>query len=239
MKKTNIENSNDTVNNIINAYESYKVNQPRYCTYGNLAHMYRLFEKYIAIIRMLEKHNFADIKKKKIIDIGCGNGSLIRFFSDCRCSHEGLYGIDLREDIIMQGKNINPSIDISTSNAEELSFSESSFDIVCLQTVFSSVENVKMREKIVERINYLLKPNGLIIWYDFRYNNPKNPNVQGVTKKEISDLFKLYDISLKKITTIPLLQRKLPYQLWPLLGVISQLLPFLKSHYIGILVKKC
>lgn len=77
MKKTNIENSNDTVNNIINAYESYKVNQPRYCTYGNLAHMYRLFEKYIAIIRMLEKHNFADIKKKKIIDIGCGNGSLI------------------------------------------------------------------------------------------------------------------------------------------------------------------
>ena len=35
----------------------------------------------------------------------------------------------------------------------------------------------------------VLTPDGFILWYDFHFDNPKNPNVRGVKKKEIISFF--------------------------------------------------
>jgi len=122
---------------IIEAYESYKANEAKYVTYGNIAHMHRLFKRYCYIIHALERNNIKNINEKRILGVGCGNGSLLRFFSECRGSYKGLYGVDLRPDIINQGKKIYPLLDISSNNAEDIIYKKHYFDIVCLQTVFS------------------------------------------------------------------------------------------------------
>ena len=49
----------------------------------------------------------------------------------------------------------------------------------------------------------VLKPGGLILWYDFHVDNPHNRDVQGVRKREIFELFSGCDIRLHRITLAP------------------------------------
>ena len=78
----------------------------------------------------------------------------------------------------------------------------------------------------------LLKPNGIILWYDFIYNNPKNKDVKKVDVKELKSLFsnssKLY---YKKITLAPPIGRKVK-KFYKLFNV-----PFLRSHILAIIKK--
>ena len=49
-----------------------------------------------------------------------------------------------------------------------------------------------------------MKPDGIILWYDFIYNNPSNPDVKRVSKKEIINLFSGVDnIQFYKVTLAP------------------------------------
>ena len=49
----------------------------------------------------------------------------------------------------------------------------------------------------------VVKPQGLILWYDFRYNNPRNPNVQGIGATEIRGLSPGRQVELRKVTLAP------------------------------------
>lgn len=59
-----------------------------------------------------------------------------------------------------------------------------------------------------------LKPDGIILWYDYHMNNPKNPDVKGVKKKEIYELFPHCQIDLKRITLAPPVTRLIAHGLF-------------------------
>jgi len=42
----------------------------------------------------------------------------------------------------------------------------------------------------------VLKPGGAILWFDLRVDNPRNPQVKGLRKKEIASLFPGCDVDL-------------------------------------------
>ena len=99
-------------------------------------------------------------------------------------------------------------------------------------TVFSSILNQSDRVNLANRLWSLLKPGGVILWYDFIYNNPKNKDVRKVTKKELKKLF--YEASLfdlKKITLAPPVGRKVK-RFYKLFNV-----SILRSHIL-VLIKK-
>jgi hypothetical protein len=83
----------------------------------------------------------------------------------------------------------------------------------------------------------VLKPDGLIIWYDFSVNNPKNPDVSGVKKREIVALFSGCRLDLRRITLAPPLMRWLARRSWFLTYVASSIRPFC-THYIGAITKQ-
>ena len=41
-----------------------------------------------------------------------------------------------------------------------------------------------MKQKVAAEMLRVVKPQGLILWYDFRYNNPRNSNVRGIGAAE-------------------------------------------------------
>ncbi len=91
-----------------------------------------------------------------------------------------------------------------------------------------------MKKNIAMEALRVLKPSGLIIYYDFYYNNPKNRNVKKVKKSEIYELFLDCDIELKRITLAPPLVRMIaPYSY--LACYILECSRIINTHYLGII----
>ena len=53
----------------------------------------------------------------------------------------------------------------------------------------------------------VVRPGGLILWYDYHVNNPFNPDVRAVTARELSALFQDCDIERRRVTLAPPLAR--------------------------------
>ena len=125
---------------------------------------------------------------------------------------------------------------LQCANAEQLGFPDTSFDLVLLFTVFSSILNEQMSCNVAYEVSRVLRPGGAVLWYDFRYNNPRNPNVRGMTKRYIETLFPGLHMRLHTITLLPPLARRLG-RLTPVLYPVLAAIPPLRTHYLGVLVK--
>ena len=75
-----------------------------------------------------------------------------------------------------------------------------------------------------------------MVWYDFRRDNPRNPNVRGVRKAAIEKLFPGFEMRLQTVTLLPPLARRLG-KLTPVLLPVLTRVPFLRTHLLGLLIK--
>jgi ubiquinone/menaquinone biosynthesis C-methylase UbiE len=117
-----------------------------------------------------------------------------------------------------------------------LKFPDTSFDLVLLFTVFSSILDGQMAHNVACEVTRILQPGGAVLWYDFRYNNPRNPNVRGMTRHHIKILFPGFQMHLRTITLFPLVARRLHCLTPVLYPMLATILP-LRTHYLGLLVK--
>ena len=82
----------------------------------------------------------------------------------------------------------------------------------------------------------VLKPAGAIIWYDFRVDNPRNPNVRGIGAREIRSLFPGCAVRLSRVTLAPPIARAFVRLSWPL-ALMLESVPFLRTHYLALIRK--
>ena len=129
-----------------------------------------------------------------------------------------------------------PEISFHRANAEALPFPDCSFDLVLLFTVFSSILSREMTFNIASQVRRILRSGGAIVWYDFRFNNPFNPNVRRVVRSAIRELFPQFSLRLQAVTLLPQLARRLG-PLTPRLYPVLARIPFLRTHYLGLLIK--
>ena len=121
-------------------------------------------------------------------------------------------------------------------DARKLNFDENYFDIITVFTFFSSLLNENYQNEVSKELIRVLKPKGLIVFYDLRYNNPFNPNVVGITKSRLNDIFKNKLVDYDLLTLIPPLARSLGTLNYLLYKTLSYI-PFFKSHYFAIIQK--
>ncbi|MFO0697783.1 MAG: class I SAM-dependent methyltransferase [Nitrospira sp.] len=106
------------------------------------------------------------------------------------------------------------------------------FDLVVQSTVFSSIHDLTVKEMLAREMLRVLKDGGLILWYDFFINNPSNPDVRGIGKEEIFQLFSGCHIDLSRISLAPLAHLLAPYS-W--LGCyLLERVRFFSTHYLGV-----
>lgn len=189
------------------------------------------------ILDLLKNSGFENLKERKILEVGCGAGFWLREFIKWGANPSNLTGIDLITDRIDHAKNLCPAaVTLRCGNAESLDFSDASFDLVLQSTVFTSILDYKMKHGIAAEMLRVLKPDGLILWYDYHVNNPRNPEVRGVKKHEIYRLFPGCRIDLERITLAPPLCRGLvPFSI--VLCCLLEKIPILCTHYLGIIRK--
>lgn len=176
------------------------------------------------------------LPRATILDVGCGTGSLLGTFASWGANASHLAGVDLMADRIATARQQWPGIRFEVVNAERLPFDDASFDVVSTFTVFSSLLDRRMATAVAAEVARVLRPGGVVLWYDMRVNNPRNANVRGLSRPEVEALFPRYTIAVDKITLVPPLARRLGAAtrvLYPLLAAV----PFLRTHYLGTLRK--
>ena len=163
---------------------------------GNLI----IHEEKLTISKQLLKKNGINLENNKILDVGCAGGDTVKILIELGAKEKNITGIDLRQDRLDAAKKIYPKANFLKMDAGNLKFSGGKFDFINIFTLFSSVNDLESRFKINE-IQRVLKPNGFILYYDLRYNNPANKDVVGIHRDELWLLF----ARMKNINTLTIL----------------------------------
>ena len=189
-----------------------------------------------ASIRALVEHGMLPLDDRTVLEIGSGSGSRLIEFQQWGARPANLAGIDLVEGRVQAARDALARADIRLGDARELPWPDASFDIVSQFTVFTSILSPAVKQQVASEMLRVLKPDGLILWYDFRYNNPRNPAVSGIEAAEIRSLFSALAVQLRKVTLAPPLARALVPISWTAALVLEKF-PFLRTHYLGVIRK--
>jgi ubiquinone/menaquinone biosynthesis C-methylase UbiE len=217
-----------------------------YYSLGNPAILFQQQQRARVALRRLSARGFMPLEERQILDVGCGRGDWLSEFESWGAKRSHLAGIDLddsrgafaadrlcdRRD--NSGNLMRPGADIRIGDASTLPWPAASFDIVLLSTVFSSILNLEMRQAIACEIERVLRPDGVVLWYDFFVNNPANPSVRGVRAAEIRALFPDFRVRLQRVTLAPPIARRLVTVSW-LCALALERTTVFNTHYFGVL----
>lgn len=190
----------------------------------------------LTLRELLRKTGFLPLTERRLLDVGCGSGARLAIFQDMGARPSNLVGIDLIPERVNAARDRHPEITFKLANAESLPFADNSFELVAVFTVFSSILNRQMAANVSREISRVLNAGGGVIWYDFRVRSPMNRNVRALPRHQIQEIFPGYKCDLKTVSLLPPLARRLG-RLTGLLYPLLNSVPFLRSHYLGILTK--
>ena len=180
---------------------------------------------------------FPSLRDLHILEAGCGSGRVIGDFIDAGALPQHMIGIDLLEDRIAIARQQFPEVRFFCGSASAIDVPSGSQDLILFFTVFSSILDEPLQQSIAREAHRVLRSGGAVVWYDFMRNNPSNPHVRGITKKDIVRLFPDFRRQLVRVTLVPPLARHLgalTSLLYPLLAAV----PLLRTHYLGLFVKE-
>ena len=186
-------------------------------------------QRYYMLQDLLKKNN-TSFKKKNILDLGCASGNLMTLLINLGANEKNISGIDIRDSSILNAKRRYPKAHFNMMDARKLTYENNTFDCIISFTLLSSVLGFDNRKRIISEAMRVLKPNGFVIYYDMRYNNPFNNNIVGINKKELSKLFTNMKLDLNLLTIVPPVARRLGFLTKFLYPQISKISLF-NSHY--------
>ncbi len=172
----------------------------------------------------------------EVLDVGCGAGDELARLQTIGADPTRCHGVDLIPDRVARARERLPASDIRQGDARELPYATVSMDLVVLKVVLSSVIDRDVTAEIAAEIDRVLRPGGAVLWYDNRYANPFNPEVRGISRRELAALFPRYELRLRTITVLPPLARRLGTAADRVYHVLSRT-KLLNVRYAGLLVK--
>lgn len=212
---------NDYTNNLtVDKHSTYAV-------YNN-----HIIKERLNLFEQIITSQFKNINNIKFIEIGAGAGSNIPFFMSLGIKDENIFANELVEDRSKELMTNFPNIHIVPGDALQLNMGNT-FDIVLQSTVFTSILDSDFKKKLAENLLTMVKPGGIVLWYDFMFDNPKNKSVKGINKKEIKTLFSdSKKIDFYKVTLAPPIGRRFQ-KLYSFLNSFS----FLRTHVVAVIHK--
>jgi ubiquinone/menaquinone biosynthesis C-methylase UbiE len=219
------------------AYAKRQKADARYSSF-NRGHLFLMQEREQCVLTLLHRGGFAPLQATKILDVGCGTGYWLRAFIQWGARPDNLTGIDLLVDHLTDARALCPeAVTLVHGNAAALDFPDATFDLVVQSTVFTSVLDANMKHQMAAEMLRVVKDDGGILWYDFSVNNPWNPDVRGVKRREIAHLFPGCRMKLQRLTLVPPLVRLLAPYSWFACYVLGKI-PWLCTHYLGLISKE-
>lgn len=203
---------------------------------GNRGNRTIMAERRRVMRELLAGHALLPLGSREVLEVGCGSGHVLAGLLDHGAEPGRLHGVDLLAGRVEEARRAHPDLDVRQANAEQLPFEDGSFDLVLLFVVFSSILDGAMQHNVAAECARVLRSGGHVLWYDFRYDNPSNRNVRGVSRREVERLFPGFGLTLRTLTVVPQIVRRLgplTERAYPVLAA----LPPLRTYYMGLLEK--
>ena len=221
----------------IKAAYARRSNEDRY-SWFTPGHLFMMQERERQVLATLRREGVSSLKSKTILEIGCGTGYWLREFIKGGAEPGNITGLDVLPERVALAKRLSPAgMRIECANAAETGLAPESFDLVVQSTVFTSILDAVARQQVALEMLRVLKADGLILWYDFHVNNPSNPDVRGVNRRALADLFPTCRIKIRRLTLAPPLLRRIARYSWSLSHLLSQI-PWLCTHHLAAIRKR-
>ena len=183
-----------------------------------------------SLLALLKRRGLLPLADKRILDVGCGNGEVLRDFLRYGAGPRLIAGVDLLPDRVSAAAVRTPPIACSVGDATALPFPDATFDIALQFTLLSSVLDDETRRRIASETARVLRPRGTLIWYDFIWN-PGNRDVRGIGLSEVRALYPSCEFDASRVTLAPPISRRLARVSTTLCRVLEAV-PWLRSHWL-------
>ena len=219
-----MNNSHEDITRLRAVYADRLEQQELFTQYSlmNPSYLFSIQNRQRHIINLLKIKDLTDLKSKRILEIGCGNGNVLLEFLLLGADIKRIFGIDLLMDRVRCAKNTLSNANIINTDGQRLPFVSQKFDIILQFTAFSSILNQKIKVNMASEMLRVLRNNGFILWYDFWWN-PINPEMDGIKRREIRNLFPNCTYRFRKITLAPPITRKILNVSWGLANILESL----------------
>ncbi len=186
------------------------------------------------VIERMVRRRQSPFSQCSLLEIGCGAGQWVLEFQKFGLRSANYAGMELDPKSAAKANAMYPDADIRAGDASKgLPWDDESFDVVFQSTVFTSIPDADAKAKIADEMKRVCKKDGLILWYDFTFDNPKNANVKGVGKREVSELFSPWKCRFRTVSLAPPIARRIVPVSWFLAEALETFFPFLRSHVIA------
>ena len=187
-------------------------------------------ERERALLRWIAACGIAPLASRRLLEVGCGGGRNLLDFLRLGFRPENLTGNELLPERAAQARRLLPvGLRIIPGDAAELDLPAESFDIVSQSVVFTSILDPAFQQALARRMWAWTAPGGGILWYDFVYDNPRNPDVRGIPVPRIRELFPAGRLLSWPVTLAPPVARAVT-RVHPALYTLFDFAPWLRTH---------
>lgn len=166
-------------------------------------------------------------------EVGCGAGGNLLDLLRLGLRPAHLTGIELLPERLIAARAALPEgVRLLAGDAAAADIAPGSQDLVLQSTVFSSILDDALQQRVADAMWTWLKPGGAVVWYDFTVDNPRNPDVRGVPLRRVRELFPQGQLTARRVTLAPPLARTFPAAY----GLLN-LVPWLRTHRLVLIDK--
>jgi ubiquinone/menaquinone biosynthesis C-methylase UbiE len=168
-----------------------------------------------------------------LLEVGCGDGQVL---TELSVGADPCTGVDLSARRLAAASTRVPDATFVRAEGSALPFAASSIATVVAFTLFSSILDDGLSHGVAREVGRVLRPGGVVVWYDLRRRNPANPLVRPLGRADVQALFPGWSTDLAPVTVLPPLARRLGPTTDRLYPLLARLRP-LTTHLVGVLAK--
>jgi len=186
-----------------------------------------------ALLTLLRAAGMLPLTGRRVLDVGCGDGGVLRDLLRYGARAEDLRGVDLLAERVQRARELTPGARIEVGDAQALPYEDGSFDLVLGFTLLSSVVDGDARRRVTGEMARVTKPGGLVVLYDF-WTNPTNRDALPLRRAEVRRLFAGRRVAFRATTLAPPIVRALIGLPGGWLACTAlEMLPFVRTHYVA------
>ncbi len=160
------------------------------------------------LLALLARHGVVDLAGQRILELGCGEGSLLRSLLHYGAEPSKLEGVDIDQAKVGRAQAMLTGVRLAVGDIASLPYQDEAFDVAFAFTTFSSVLDGDTRRRGASEALRVLRPGGLLVVYDF-WVNPLNSRVRPLRAGELRALFAPRPVEVERVTLAPPIVRVL------------------------------
>ena len=149
---------------------------------------------------------FVDLRKGEgVLDLGCGGGLDIYFFSQAIGGQAKVYGLDISADMVAKAKTNMQAVGIENAeivcgHSDDLPFSDNFFDVVASNGIYNLSPD---KEKVMKEVFRVLKPGGRTVFCEIILKKALPENIG----KSIDDWFRCIGGAMPEAEILKLMKK--------------------------------